>query len=68
MSYKICLRTKNGKGNCPPYDGPCDYGGRCTSGCRQTHRRYTNKARRLWDKKIIKQEVAQIPFRNLLAP
>lgn len=52
---KWVLNKRNGKGNCPPYDGPCDWG-KCSHNCRNYHKKLTNRVRRRWGKAIIKEE------------
>ena len=46
---------KNGKGSCPPWDGACEVGKPCSSKCKRFNRKLSNKARRNWNKKVIKE-------------
>jgi hypothetical protein len=54
MSNGIILN--NGKAKCPRWDGPCDMGKPCVPKCRRKHKEMTNRKRRLWNKKKIKEE------------
>lgn len=47
----------NGQYICPPYDGPCDYNGKCTSGCKRNHKKIGNRKRRTWNKKKLREEI-----------
>ena len=47
----------NGKSSCHPWDGPCEAGRKCSSRCKRFHKLLTRRARRIWNKKKIDEDV-----------